>query len=57
MFFGSKHKTKSVVAAELAALSAFKVAKEGDRVGGIVFGDNGIDILLPKRNRKTFCSL
>ena len=52
MFFGSQHKTKSVVAAELAALSAFKVAKEGDRVGGIVFGDKGTDIVLPKRNRK-----
>ena len=52
MFFGSQFKTKSVVAAELAALTAFRVAKEGDRVGGIVFGDNGIDIVLPKRNRK-----
>lgn len=52
MFFGSQYKTKSVVAAELAALSAFKVAKEGDRVGGVVFGDKGIDIILPKRNRK-----
>ena len=52
MFFGSQHKTKSVVAAELAALAAFKVSKEGDRVGGIVFGDNGVDAILPKRNRK-----
>ncbi|MEI6865919.1 DUF58 domain-containing protein [Flavicella sp.] len=52
MFFGSQHKTKSVVAAELAAIVAFKVAKEGDRVGGIVFGDNGVDAVLPKRNRK-----
>ncbi|WP_152287700.1 DUF58 domain-containing protein [Flavicella marina] len=52
MFFGSKVKTKSVVAAELAAMAAFKVAKEGDRVGGIVFGDNGVDAVLPKRNKK-----
>ncbi|MGI9530302.1 DUF58 domain-containing protein [Lutimonas sp.] len=52
MFFGSKNKTKSVVAAELAALAAFKVLKEGDRVGGIVFADNGIDIIYPKRDRK-----
>lgn len=52
MFFGSEHKTKSVVAAELAALAAFKVAKEGDRVGGVVFGDKGVDAVLPKRNRK-----
>lgn len=52
MFFGTKLKTKSVVAAELAALAAFRVTKEGDRVGGIVFGDEGIDVVLPKRNRK-----
>lgn len=52
MFFGSQKKTKSVVAAELAALTAFKVLKEGDRVGGIVFADNGIDIIYPKRDRK-----
>lgn len=52
MFFGSVKKTKSVVAAELAALTAFKVLKEGDRVGGIVFADQGIDIVYPKRDRK-----
>ncbi len=52
MFFGSQKRTKSVVAAELAALAAFKVLKEGDRVGGIVFADNGIDIVYPKRDRK-----
>lgn len=52
MFFGSQYKTKSVVAAELAALAAFRVLKEGDRVGGVVFADNGIDIVFPKRDRK-----
>ncbi len=52
MFFGSQRKTKSVVAAELAALAAFRVLKEGDRVGGIVFADEGIDIIYPKRDRK-----
>ena len=52
MFFGSQKRTKSVVAAELAALTAFKVLKDGDRVGGIVFADNGIDIIYPKRDRK-----
>ena len=52
MFFGSQKKTKSVVAAEIAALTAFKVLKEGDRVGGVVFADNGIDIIYPKRDRK-----
>ena len=52
MFFGSQKRMKSVVAAELAALSAYRVLKEGDRVGGIVFADNGIDILYPKRDRR-----
>ncbi len=52
MFFGSEKYTKSVVAAKLAALTAFRVLKEGDRVGGVVFADNGIDFVLPKRNKK-----
>ncbi len=52
MFFGSEKKTKSVVAAELAALAAFRILKEGDRVGGIVFADQGIDIVFPKRDRR-----
>ena len=52
MFFGSQYKTKSVVAAELAALAAFRILKEGDRVGGVVFADNGVDVIFPKRDRK-----
>ena len=52
MFFGSQRKTKAVVAAELAALAAFRVLKEGDRVGGVIFADSGIDVVFPKRDRK-----
>lgn len=52
MFFGSQRRTKAVVAAELAALVAFKIQKAGDRVGGVVFADQGIDYILPKRDRK-----
>ena len=52
MFFGSQNKTKSVVAAELAALMAFRIQKEGDRVGGFVFTDNSVDIVYPKRNKQ-----
>lgn len=52
MFFGSQRRTKSVVAAELAALAAFRIQKEGDRVGGVVFADDGLDIVFPKRDRK-----
>lgn len=39
MFFGSRHKMKSVVAAELAALIAWRVLSLGDRVGALVFND------------------
>lgn len=39
MFFGSQLNMKSVTAAECAALTAFAVLEQGDRVGGIVFGD------------------
>lgn len=52
MFFGSVKKTKAVVAAELAALIAFSVLNDGDRVGGLVFADQGIDLIFPKRDRR-----
>lgn len=48
MFFGSRRATKSVVAAEVAALSAFRVASLGDRVGGIVFSEQGISEVAPQ---------
>ncbi|AWW29725.1 DUF58 domain-containing protein [Echinicola strongylocentroti] len=57
MFFGSQKRTKAVVAAELAAMLAFRVLKEGDRVGGVVFADEGIDIVFPKRDRKNILRL
>jgi uncharacterized protein (DUF58 family) len=48
MFFGSRRATKSVVAAEVAALSAFRVASLGDRVGGIVYSEQGISEVEPQ---------
>ncbi|WP_246696833.1 DUF58 domain-containing protein [Methylobacterium planeticum] len=39
MFFGSRRAMKSVVAAEAAALAAWRVTSLGDRVGAVVFGD------------------
>ncbi len=48
MFFGSKRATKSVAAAEAAALSAFRVASLGDRVGGIVYSEQGITEVEPQ---------
>lgn len=52
MFFGSQKKTKAVVAAKIAAIVSFKIQKEGDRVGGLVFTETEVDVVLPKRNRK-----
>lgn len=39
MFFGSQHKMKSVVAAEVAAITAWRVLGVGDRIGAILFND------------------
>lgn len=51
MFFGSRLNMKSVTAAEAAALSAFGILDQGDRVGGIVFGDQRLAEIRPQRNR------
>lgn len=53
MFFGSQLKMKSVIAAELAALSAWRVLSSGDRVGALVFNDTDIIEVRPQRSRKT----
>lgn len=51
MFFGSVLNMKSTVAAECAALAAFRILDQGDRVGGIVFGDQAIATIRPQRSR------
>ena len=51
MFFGSRRAMKSVVAAELAALGAWRTLASGDRVGGIVFNDDEIIDLPPHRSQ------
>lgn len=50
MFFGSKGKTKSVIAAEIAALAAWRILEATDRVGGIVFNSQTSQTILPKRS-------
>lgn len=50
MFFGSQEKMKSVIAAELAALSAWRVLEQGDRVGAIIFNDTDIKQFKPARS-------
>ena len=51
MFFGSRLNMKAVTAAEAAALAAFRILDQGDRVGGIVFGDETIAEIRPQRSR------
>ncbi len=51
MFFGSRERMKSVTAAEVAALSAWRVLAAGDRVGAIVFDDTDMQIIRPQRSR------
>lgn len=51
MFFGSAVYMKSVIAAEAAALAAHAILAQGDRVGGMVFGDLELAEHRPLRNR------
>ncbi|MGB5161134.1 MAG: DUF58 domain-containing protein [Thermoanaerobaculia bacterium] len=51
MFFGTQVAMKSVVAAQLAALGAWRVFDQGDRVGGLVFDDQDIVEVRPHRSR------
>lgn len=53
MFFGSQRQMKSVTAAECAALIAWRMISEGDRVGGIVFGDEGLQEYKPHHLQST----
>ena len=50
MFFGSRWKMKSVIAAEAAALACWRVLAQGDRVGAAVFDDQDITIISPHRS-------
>jgi uncharacterized protein (DUF58 family) len=53
MFFGSQRFVKSVSVAHTAAIGAFYTLKRGDRVGGIIFGDDGSDFFAPRRNKES----
>jgi uncharacterized protein (DUF58 family) len=57
MFFGSQHCFKSVLAGQLASLLAWSALNRGDRVGGLVFDDNGHREIRPRRSRKTVLTL
>jgi uncharacterized protein (DUF58 family) len=53
MFFGSVRSMKSVTAAEAAALGAWRVLMQKDRIGALVFNDTDIAEIRPHRSRGT----
>jgi uncharacterized protein (DUF58 family) len=53
MFFGSRKSMKSVVAAEVCALAAWRVFHQGDRVGAFVFKDDTTEQIRMHRSRAT----
>ena len=57
MFFGLRRALRSVVAAQASALLAWKALHEGDRIAGIVFGDEGCEEIAPRRGRRSLLQL
>ncbi|TWT81383.1 hypothetical protein CA13_28350 [Planctomycetes bacterium CA13] len=51
MFFGSARTTKATLAAEAAALTAWRTIDRGDRVGAILFSDDETVQIKPQRSR------
>jgi uncharacterized protein (DUF58 family) len=52
MFFGSRRRMKSVVAAEAAAVAAWRVLAQRDRVGALVFDDREVRVIEPLRSEQ-----
>ena len=50
MFFGSQYQMKSVAAAQLAALTAWRVIGVGDRIGAVLFNDHRQQFFKPARS-------
>lgn len=57
MFFGTRDRMKSVTAAELAALAAWRSLDVGDRVGMVAFNDTEATDIQPKRSQQTVMSM
>ena len=57
MFFGSQHCFKSVTACYISALLAWSGLQQGDRVGGLVFGNDDQQELRPRRSRQSVLGL
>jgi uncharacterized protein (DUF58 family) len=52
MFFGSQVSMKSVTAAEVVAMGAWRTLSVGDRVGALVFNDREVREISPHRSRQ-----
>lgn len=57
MFFGTRERMKSVTAAELAALGAWRALDVGDRVGLVAFNDSELVQVKPQRSQRTVLSI
>lgn len=57
MFFGTRVRFKSVTAAELAALGAWRAVDVGDRIGAVVFNDTDLVEFRAQRSQKTVMSI
>ncbi|TDP04522.1 uncharacterized protein DUF58 [Roseateles asaccharophilus] len=53
MFFARRGSLRSVVAAEAAAVWGWRALAGGDRVGGLVIADDGLDEVMPGRGRRS----
>lgn len=53
MFFGSRHCFKSKIAAYIGALLAWSGLEQGDRVGGLLIGNQERREIRPRRTRKS----
>jgi len=52
MFFGSQYGFKSVLAANLASTLAWSALHNGDRIGGLIIGNEGHKETKPRRSRQ-----
>ena len=57
MFFGTRDRLKSVTAAELAALGAWRALDVGDRVGLVAFNDEAVIDMPPRRSEQNVMSI
>ncbi len=57
MFFGSRYCFKSVLACYISSLIAWSALQQGDRVGGLVFGNEEQHEIRPRRSRQSTLAL